>query len=340
MLITLKKEVTLQDISQLRLLLDQAGLHHCISKAEDTTIIGVEQTLPESVKQELKIAPGVEKLIETKLPFQMASWALKSEPTIIRLGDVSIGGESVVLMAGPCAIESEEQLVFIAEELKKSGVHVLRASAYKPRSSPYSFQGLGLEGLKMHQRAQKKHGMLIETEVMDPRDVSIAAEYVDILRIGARNMQNFDLLKEVGKCGKPVILKRGMSATIEEWLLSAEYIMAHGNHRVILCERGIRTFENATRSTLDLSSVAVLRTLTHLPVIVDPSHAAGRGDIIPALSKGAIAVGADGLLIEVHPNPKESRCDARQALSPEEFHNLAIELERVAKVSQKTYSRS
>ena len=265
----------------------------------------------------------------------MASLSAKSEPTIVRLGDAIIGGGHVVLIAGPCAIESEKQLIEVAEELKKSGVKILRASAFKPRSSPYSWQGLGEEGLKMHKRAKETHGLLIESEVMDPRDVPRTAEHVDILRIGARNMQNFDLLKEVGKTSKPVILKRGMSATIEEWLMSAEYIMAHGNHQVILCERGIRTFENATRSTLDLSSVAILRTLTHLPVIVDPSHAAGRGDIIPALSKASIAVGADGLLIEVHPNPRESRCDARQALSPKEFKSLAEEVKVIAKVTQR-----
>ncbi|QVL54836.1 MAG: 3-deoxy-7-phosphoheptulonate synthase [Simkaniaceae bacterium] len=212
---------------------------------------------------------------------------------------------------------------------------ILRASAFKPRSSPYSFQGMGVEGLKMHKRAKEKHGLLIETEVMDPRDVAITADYVDILRVGARNMQNFDLLKELGKCKKPVILKRGMSATIEEWLLSAEYIMAHGNHRVILCERGIRTFETATRSTLDLSSIAIVKQLTHLPIIVDPSHAAGRSDIIPALSRGAIATGADGLLIEVHYKPKESRCDQRQALSLDEFHAIATDIEKVAKVMGK-----
>lgn len=187
----------------------------------------------------------------------------------------------------------------------------------------------------MHKRAKEKHGLLIETEVMDPRDVAITADYVDILRVGARNMQNFDLLKELGKCKKPVILKRGMSATIEEWLLSAEYIMAHGNHRVILCERGIRTFETATRSTLDLSSIAIVKQLTHLPIIVDPSHAAGRSDIIPALSRGAIATGADGLLIEVHYKPKESRCDQRQALSLDEFHAIATDIEKVAKVMGK-----
>ena len=333
MLITLKKNASSDEVMKLRMLLDQAGMRHCVTRDRGSTVVGIENNLPEELMKELKAMPSIEKLTETTAPYKMASLAFKSEPTIIQVGDVLIGGSHVALIAGPCAIESEEQLIEVAEKLKASGVKILRASAFKPRTSPYSWQGLGLKGLKMHKRAQAKHGLLIESEVMDPRDVAIAAEHVDILRIGARNMQNFDLLKEVGKTDKPVILKRGMSATIEEWLMSAEYIMAHGNTQVILCERGIRTFEQATRSTLDLSSVAILRTLTHLPVIVDPSHAAGRGDIIPALSKAAVAVGADGLLIEVHPRPKQSACDARQALSPEEFENLSEEVKIIAKVT-------
>ncbi len=254
----------------------------------------------------------------------------KEKKTIIRIGDIEVGGEEIVLIAGPCAIESEEQLITSGQKLKDSGVSILRASAFKPRTSPYSFQGLGSEGLKMHKAAKQKHGLLTATEVMDVRLVAKTAEFVDVIWIGARNMQNFDLLKEVGKCGKPIILKRGASATIEEWILSAEYIMAHGNPNVILCERGIRTFETATRYTLDLSAVAVAKTMTHLPIIVDPSHAAGRTDILAALCKAAIAVGADGLIVEAHPNPKMSICDADQALSLEEFKQIAEELKPIA----------
>lgn len=250
--------------------------------------------------------------------------------TILEIGPVRIGGEEIVLIAGPCAIESEEQLVESGLHLKKAGVSILRASAYKPRTSPYSFQGHGLAGLKMHQEAKKKHGLLTTSEVMDPRLVAEAAEHVDILWIGARNMQNFDLLKEVGKCGKPIILKRGASCTVDEWILSAEYIMAHGNPNVILCERGIRTFETSTRYTLDLSAVAMAKMKTHLPIIVDPSHAAGRTDILDALCKAAIAIGADGLIVEAHPNPKESICDAAQALSLTEFEQIAKGLQPVA----------
>ncbi len=262
--------------------------------------------------------------------YHLTSIATRPEKTVIRVGGIEIGAERVILMAGPCAIESAEQLSRIAKELSRGGVSILRGSAYKPRTSPYSFQGLGAEGLKLHREGQKEHKMLIETEVLDVRDVSLVAEHVDILRIGARNMQNFSLLKEVGKCGKPVILKRGICATIEEWLMSAEYIMAHGNHEVILCERGIRTFENATRCTLDLSSIPVLKQLTHLPVIVDPSHAAGRKDIIPSLAKAAIAVGADGLLIEVHDEPANAKCDGKQALLPKDLVALIPDLRKVA----------
>lgn len=256
--------------------------------------------------------------------------APNGQKSVIQVGPVKIGGEEIILIAGPCAIESEEQLVTSGLHLKKSGVSILRASAFKPRTSPYSFQGLGLEGLKMHKRAQEKHGLLTTSEAMDPRLVKETADHVDILWIGARNMQNFDLLKEVGKCGKPVILKRGASATIDEWILSAEYIMAHGNPDVILCERGIRTFETATRYTLDLSAVAMARLKTHLPIIVDPSHAAGCTDILEALCKAAIAVGADGLIVEAHPNPKESVCDAAQALSLEEWSHIAEALKPLA----------
>ncbi len=330
MLITIKKSAHRDEIHALRQLLDLHGLGHRVCLTQEQTIIGLERTPSESVAGELKNQPAVEKLTQIKTPFKLASLAFQPEKTVIEINGVKIGGQQIILMAGPCAIESKEQLETIAEELRDCGASVLRGSAYKPRTSPYSFQGMGPEGLKIHKEAQKKHGMLIETEVMDIRDVALVAEHVDIIRIGARNMQNFDLLKEVGGCGKPVILKRGISATIEEWLLSAEYIMAHGNHQVILCERGIRTFENATRSTLDLSSIPVVKQLTHLPVIVDPSHAAGRKELIPALSKAAIAAGADGLLIEVHHDPKGAKCDGKQALLPEELKVLTLELKKVA----------
>lgn len=330
MLIKIKKSALSGDIQIIRQLLDRHNLGHRVIHAKQETLIGVESNPSEEVTRELNTLIGVESAKPIAVPYKLASLAAKPEKTVIRIGDVEIGGDKIVLMAGPCAIESKEQLEAVAEGLKGTGVSVLRASAFKPRTSPYSFQGMGEEGIKLHVSAKAKHGLLIETEVMDVRDVAMVAEHVDIIRIGARNMQNFDLLKEVGKCGKPVILKRGMSNTIEEWLMSAEYIIAHGNPDVILCERGIRTFENSTRSTLDLSSIPVLKKLTHLPVIVDPSHAAGRKDLIPALSAAAIAAGADGLLVEVHADPKQAKCDGKQALLPQEWAELVSVLRKVA----------
>ncbi len=327
MLIKLKKSAHADDIQIIRQLLDRHNLGH---RVIGETLIGVESNPSDEVTRELNALRAVENATPIATPYKLASLSAHPEKTVIRIGDVEIGGQTVVLMAGPCAIESQEQLEAVAEGLKGTGVSVMRASAYKPRTSPYSFQGMGEEGLKLHAKAKSKHGLLIETEVMDVRDVALVASHVDIIRIGARNMQNFDLLKAVGKCGKPVILKRSISATIEEWLMSAEYIIAHGNPEVILCERGIRTFENATRSTLDLSSIPVLKSLTHLPVIVDPSHAAGRKDLIPALSCAAIAAGADGLLVEVHANPKKAKCDGKQALLPYEWADLVVNLRKVA----------
>ncbi len=330
MLIKLKCHAKSENLALLRSKLDSHGLHHCLCPESNDVIVGSDRPLSDQLIEDLNALDCVSEMVAIPTPWKLASKAYREGKSQINVKGVVIGGPQVILMAGPCAIESQEQLSSIAQQLSESKVKVLRASAYKPRTSPYSFQGMGVEGLKIHQRLQKEHGMLIETEVMDVRDVALVAEYVDILRIGARNMQNFNLLKEVGKCGKPVILKRGTSATVEEWLMSAEYIMAHGNPEVILCERGIRTFENSTRSTLDLSSVAVARQMTHLPIIVDPSHAAGRKDIIPALSKAAVAVGADGLLIEVHHLPKEAKCDGKQALLPQELLELSQELDRIA----------
>jgi 3-deoxy-7-phosphoheptulonate synthase len=331
MLIKLQKGTGREVLNLLKEKLGSHGLHHCVSMGDSEIIVGLEKPPTNEVLNDLSSLGCISECISVSTPWQLASKEFKKEKTQITVKGVTIGGSDVILMAGPCAIESEEQLRSIALQLAGAKVKVFRASAYKPRTSPYSFQGMGVEGLKLHKMLQEEHQMLIETEVMDVRDVAIVAEHVDIVRIGARNMQNFNLLKEVGGCGKPVILKRGTSATVEEWLMSAEYIMAHGNHQVILCERGIRTFENSTRSTLDLSSVAVAKQMTHLPIIVDPSHAAGRKDIIPALSKAAVAIGADGLLIEVHHMPKDAKCDGKQALLPHELTELSLELDAIAK---------
>jgi 3-deoxy-7-phosphoheptulonate synthase len=311
--------------------LNSHGCHHCISSTDAEILVGLEKPLPNEVLSDLQALGCITEWMPINTPWKLVSKAFKKEKTKITIKGVTIGGDEVIMMAGPCAIESEEQLRSIARQLARAKVKVFRGSAFKPRTSPYSFQGMGIEGLHLHKMLQEEHQMLIETEVMDVRDVEMVSQHVDIIRIGARNMQNFNLLKEVGQCGIPVILKRGISATVEEWLMSAEYLMAHGNHQVILCERGIRTFENSTRSTLDLSSVAVARQMTHLPIIVDPSHAAGRKDIIPALSKASVAIGADGLLIEVHHLPSDAKCDGKQALLPSELETLSQELDVIAK---------
>ena len=254
----------------------------------------------------------------------------QSNDTIVNIGGVQVGGSEIVVIAGPCAVESREQLFETARAVKASGARILRGGAFKPRSSPYNFQGLGEEGLKLLANIRKETGMPVVTEVMDTRQVDLVASYADMIQIGSRNMQNYPLLKEAGMCRKPVLLKRGMMATIEEYLLAAEYILNQGNEQVILCERGIRTFETTTRNTLDLSAVPMLKRLTHLPVIVDPSHGTGLRWMVPSMAKAAVAVGADGLIIEVHYKPEEAICDGYQSLSPNEFAQLMTDLKKIA----------
>ncbi len=260
----------------------------------------------------------------------LVSLKKKQEATIVKVNGVEVGGSEVIIFAGPCAVESMEQLFETAGAVKTGGAKILRGGAFKPRSSPYSFQGLGEEGLKLLSQIRKETGLPIVTEAMDTRQLEIVAKYADMIQIGSRSMQNYSLLKEVGKCGMPVLLKRGMMATIEEFLFAAEYILNHGNEQLILCERGIRTFETSTRNTLDLSAVPMLKNLSHLPVIVDPSHGTGLRWMVPAMAKAAVAVGADGLIMEVHYKPEEALCDGQQSLRPDEFNNLIIELRKVA----------
>jgi 3-deoxy-7-phosphoheptulonate synthase len=255
----------------------------------------------------------------------------KPETTIVKINGVEVGGSEVVIIAGPCAVESEEQLFETARAVKKAGAKLLRGGAFKPRSSPYSFQGLGEEGLKLLSSISKEAGLPVVTEVMDTRQMDLVAGYADMIQIGSRNMHNYPLLKEAGMCGKPVLLKRGMMATIEEFLLAAEYILHHGNDQIILCERGIRTFETSTRNTLDLSAVPMLKRLCHLPVIVDPSHGTGLRWMVPAMTKASVAAGADGLIIEVHYNPEKALCDGHQSLSLDEFTQLMADLDRLSK---------
>ena len=275
--------------------------------------------------------PCVEKVVRILKPYKIASNEHHPQPTVVKIGDVVIGGGNFTVIAGPDSVESKDQIIESAELMKKNGIKIMRASAFKPRTSPYAFQGLGIEGLKLLKKARDKTGILVETEVMDVRDVPIAAEYVDIIRVGARNMQNFDLLKEVGKISKPVILKRGMASTISEFLMAAEYIMLNGNKDVILCERGIRTFETAYRNTLDLEAVPVIKRETHLPIIVDPSHAAGDRNLILPLCRAIAAVGADGLIVEVHPNPEKALCDGAQSLYPGQFAQMLKEIKSICK---------
>ncbi len=279
---------------------------------------------------------GVEKVISILVPYKLASREFKQENTVIKLGDLEIGGEQIQVMAGPCAVESREQLLEIAHIVKASGIRILRGGAFKPRTSPYAFQGLEEKGLEYLAEAREQTGLYIVTEIMDTRKVEMVAEYADILQIGARNMQNFPLLKEVAKYNKPVLLKRGMNATIEEWIMAAEYIMVSGNHQVILCERGIRTFETYTRNTLDLSAVPVIKHLTHLPVIVDPSHAVGKWRFVQPMARAAVAAGADGLIIEVHSHPGEAICDGPQSITPERLAAIMTELTKVAMIMDRT----
>jgi len=305
-----------------------------IIKGTERTIIGVKgdtsRILPEQ-EDSIRVMEGVEEVMRIIKPFKLASREVKKTGSVITVKGRKIGGKRLCVMAGPCSIEGPQIFMDIAQQVKKAGANFLRGGAFKPRTSPYSFQGMGEEGLKILSEAGKRTGLPVVTEVMDPRDLEVVAEYADIIQIGTRNMQNFRLLLEVGLCRKPVLLKRGLSATINEWLMAAEYIMSNGNSKVILCERGIRTFETATRNTLDLSAIPVLKKQTHLPVIVDPSHGVGHREFVDAMSKAAVAAGADGLMIEVHSRPEEAFSDGEQSLRPEEFRKLMNELKPIAR---------
>ncbi|OGX34264.1 MAG: 3-deoxy-7-phosphoheptulonate synthase [Omnitrophica WOR_2 bacterium RIFCSPLOWO2_02_FULL_50_19] len=331
MIIVLKPEATESQIKHIVEKVKALGLKPMISKGVERTIIGLigEEDVLRSTP--LDVFPGVEKVMSILAPYKLVSREFKHENSVINAGKVKIGGKKIAVMAGPCSVENREMLIRIARDVKKAGASILRGGAFKPRTSPYSFQGLGEEGLKYLKEAREKTGLPVVTEIMDIRDLDLIEKYVDILQVGARNMQNFNLLKEVGLSKKPVLLKRGISSTIVELLMSAEYILSNGNFNVMLCERGIRTFEDQTRFTLDLSAIPVLKKLTHLPVIVDPSHAAGKWGYVPALSKAAIAAGADGLMVEVHPRPEEAFSDGAQSLMPDNFDKMMKDLKAVAK---------
>ena len=276
--------------------------------------------------RQLEVLDGVHEVVRISEPYKLASRTFKKENTIIRVGDVEIGGDEVVVAAGPCAVESREQIMTIAGAVKASGAKILRGGAFKPRTSPYSFQGLGVEGLKLLREAADRFGLLAITEVIDVSHIQVVEEYADVLQVGARNMQNFQLIRELGKNSKPVLLKRGMSATIEEWLMASEYILSGQNHNVILCERGIRTFENYTRNTLDISAVPVIKKLSHLPIFTDPSHGTGIRDKVMPMARASVAAGADGIIVEVHHDPDHAKSDGAQSLVPEQFDQMMREL--------------
>jgi 3-deoxy-7-phosphoheptulonate synthase len=302
-----------------------------LSKGVERTIIGVIGDEEVLRSKPLEVFAGVEKVLSILKPYKLASRDFRKDGTVVNLGGgVKIGGKAIVVMAGPCSVENEKLLIDIARKVKRAGADVLRGGAYKPRTSPYAFQGLGEKGLRMLDRARKETGLKIVSELMDVRDTELFIKYVDIIQIGARNMQNFNLLREVGKTKKAVLLKRGMANTVKELLMSAEYILSEGNFNVILCERGIRTFEDATRFTFDVNAIPLVKSLSHLPIIADPSHGTGKWGLVGACSKAAIAAGADGIIVEVHPNPEEALSDGEQSLYPENFAKLMDELDAVA----------
>ncbi len=330
MIIVLRREATEKELQHIIDKIEEVGLRAHVSRGVERTIVGaigdetVLRTLP------LEAFPGVESVMPILKPYKLASRELKREDTLITVRNVTIGATKVVIIAGPCSVEPGQSLFTIARAVKEAGAALLRGGAFKPRTSPYDFQGLGEEGLKMLAQARDETGLPVVTEVMDTRLVELVSQYADVLQIGARNIQNFTLLKEVGKTDKPVMLKRGLSTTIKEFLMSAEYIMAQGNSQVILCERGIRTFETATRSTLDISAVAVLKAESHLPVFVDPSHASGNWKWVEPLSRAAVAIGADGLLVEVHNEPEKALSDGAQSLRLEKFEAFMNTLRPIA----------
>lgn len=330
MIIVMNQSATKEQIQNVEDMLLQLGFKTHPITGDVKTVIGAIGDRRLLDPQSVTAMPGVENIVPIMKPYKLVGRELKQSNTVIEIGDIKIGGDQIVLMAGPCAVENEQAIYEVAKKVKAAGAQILRGGAFKPRTSPYSFQGLEEEGLKILRKVGDETGLKIVTEVVDTRDVEAVAKYSDILQIGARNMQNFRLLLEVGKTNKPVLLKRGLSATIEEWLMAAEYVASEGNPNIILCERGIRTFETATRNTIDLSAIPVVKELSHLPIIADPSHATGTWKYVNALSKAAIAAGADGLIVEVHNDPSKALSDGPQSLKPEKFTQLVQELKPVA----------
>jgi 3-deoxy-7-phosphoheptulonate synthase len=318
--------------------IEKRGLQAHVSKGTDRTVVGIIGKAEPTLSEQLRQMGGVENVIKISKSYKLASRDFHPEDTVIDIKGVKIGGDELVIMGGPCAVENREQIMEIAKHVKAAGAQVLRGGAFKPRTGPYSFQGVGVEGLDMMKEAGEKYGLLTITEVMTPEYVDVCAEYADIMQVGTRNMQNFDLLRKLGACGKPVLLKRGFSSTYDEWLNAAEYILAGGNPNVMLCERGIRTFETYTRNTLDLSAIPVMKQLSHLPVISDPSHGTGRRELVATMSKASVAAGADGLIVEMHTDPDNSMTgDGVQSLFPDQFEQLLQQLQQLAPLVGKTF---
>ncbi|SJZ54664.1 3-deoxy-7-phosphoheptulonate synthase [Selenihalanaerobacter shriftii] len=330
MIIVMEDNATKNQIDNVVNRVEELGFKVHLSTGEIKTIIGVIGKQKAELMKSIASLRGIEKMVEITKPYKLSGKQFRDEPTVIDIDGVKIGGDSFTVMAGPCAVESKEQLFESAEIVKDKGAKILRGGAFKPRTSPYSFQGLAEEGLKMLAEARERTGLKIVTEVMDTRSVEVVGKYADIFQVGARNMQNYPLLKELGKQDKPVLLKRAMTATYKELLMAAEYIMAGGNYDVILCERGIRTFVNYTRNTVDISTIPVIKELSHLPIIVDPSHGTGKWSLVNAVAKAALAAGADGIMTEVHPDPATALCDGPQSLTPTNFAKLINELKPIA----------
>jgi 3-deoxy-7-phosphoheptulonate synthase len=326
----MEKEATSKDIGRVIMLIENRNCRPFVVREDQTVTVSVPSVDDDKLFDEIKALPKVKEVLPFSKPYRLVSRELRRNNTVIDVGDVRIGAGEVVLMAGPCSVESRKQLLETAREVKKAGAKILRGGAFKPRSSPYSFQGLKEEGLKILAEAREEFGLKVVTEVMSPQTVELVAKYADILQVGARNMQNFSLLERLGTIEKPVLLKRGMMCTIEELLMSAEYIASGGNPNVILCERGIRTFERHTRNTLDISAVPALKELSHLPVIVDPSHATGNARYVEPVTLAAVAAGADGILIEVHPHPEQALSDGKQSLTPDAFADLVKRIGNIA----------
>ncbi|KAB2881004.1 3-deoxy-7-phosphoheptulonate synthase [bacterium] len=332
MIVIMEKNASIKQIQDILQFVEDSACTPHVSKGDENTVIGVVGDERGLVSDKIQTMPGVEKVIPTQKPYKLASREWKKDNTIIRVNGIEIGGNRITIIAGPCGVESETQLLEIAQIVRDAGAHILRGGAFKPRTSPYSFQGLGERGLELLAKAREKTGLAVITEVVNPNQVELVAQYADILQIGARNSQNFALLQEAGKCNKPVFLKRGMMSNLEEYLMCAEYIMANGNYNVILCERGIRTFETSTRNTMDISAIPMIKSLSHLPVFADPSHATGKRSLVPPVAKAALAAGADGLMIEVHNHPEKALSDGAQAILPEEFVALMQNLKQLSTV--------